>query len=87
MWNGERHRALRSTDDIEAETFRELIADAHREAERDWLARVAFPAVYCIHRRGAARNGDTEQEQDKVVRDHGLRSSEHYDGTDSDEST
>ena len=45
-WCGDRSRAPRSTDDLHLKSFAELMEQAHREAERDWLAKVAFPAIY-----------------------------------------
>ena len=45
IWNDDRHRAPRSTEDILTDDFRDLLSSIHCEAERDWLARVAFPVV------------------------------------------
>ena len=63
-WNGSRHRAPRSTDDLQTESFKEVLKNAHCAAERDWLARVAFPAIYMEEEREEAQT-DTLDDPDK----------------------
>ena len=69
-WNGSRHHPPRSTDDLQTDSFKELLKNAHREAERDWLARVAFPALYMEEEREEAQTNtldDPDNDEGKTA--------------------